>query len=268
MLGSSSNGTSTPKSPRATIIPSLTFKISSRLLTPARLSIFAIISISPSGEPPSLSQLLISITSCAFETNEAATKSTPCSTPNFKSALSCSDRYSISSSLSGKNIDFLFESSPPTSVLQITFGFSTFTTSKTISPLFKSILSPANICSQMPLKETATRVLSPTMSSVVKVKVSPSFKVIFPFSKVFILNSGPLVSRMIGRGTFFCSLTFFIFAIFAACSSCVPCEKLSLATFMPASISSESIFSLSLAGPNVQMIFVFFIECSLSSVCW
>ncbi len=154
---------------------------------------------------------------------------------------------------------FLFESSPPTMVLQITSGFSTLTTSNTISPLFKRILSPGKSCSQIPEKETETLVLSPTISSVVKVNVSPSFNFIFPVEKVLILNSGPLVSSMMGRGTFLRFLTFLIIAIFCACSSCVPCEKLSLATFMPASTKSDKTFSLSLAGPSVQIILVFFI---------
>ena len=152
------------------------------------------------------------------------------------------------------------ESSPPITVLHITSGFATFTTSNTISPLFKRILSPGFICSHIPSKDTETLVLSPIISLVVKVNSSPAFSVILPFAKVLILNSGPLVSSIMGMGAFLISLTFFIVSIFCACSSCVPCEKFKRATFMPASMSSESISSLSLAGPSVQMIFVFFID--------
>ena len=49
----------------------------------------------------------------------------------------------------------------------------------------------------------------------------------------------------------------FIKSIFVWCSSCVPCEKLSLATFIPAWQSSVNDFSVEQAGPIVQMIFVF-----------
>ena len=46
-------------------------------------------------------------------------------------------------------------------------------------------------------------------------------------------------------------------SIFLRCSSCVPCEKLSLATSIPARAIRVSVSSFSLAGPIVHMIFVF-----------
>ena len=45
----------------------------------------------------------------------------------------------------------------------------------------------------------------------------------------------------------------------ALCSSCEPCEKLSRATFIPASINCSSSSGDSLAGPIVHTIFVFLI---------
>ena len=97
------------------------------------------------------------------------------------------------------------------------------------------------------------------MSSVVKVKGSPSFKKTLPSLKVLMRNSGPLVSSRMGSGMFFSARTFLMTAIFCACSSCVPCEKLMRATFMPASAIAEMTSSVSEAGPKVQTILVFFI---------
>ena len=157
-------------------------------------------------------------------------------------------------------MDLRFDNSPPITVVQITSGFLTSSTRNTIRPLFRSILSPGTICSHIPSKETETLFSLPIMSSVVKVNLSPFLRVILPFSNVLILNSGPFVSSIMAIGCFFWSLIFLIVAIFFACSSCVPCEKFSLATFIPASIIWESTSSLSLAGPSVQIIFVFFIK--------
>ena len=69
-IGTSSIGISTPKSPLATIIPSDTSSILSKLSIPSLFSIFEIILIcSP---PFCFNTSLISITSCGFLTNEAA----------------------------------------------------------------------------------------------------------------------------------------------------------------------------------------------------
>ena len=61
---------------------------------------------------------------------------------------------------------------------------------------------------------------------------------------------------MMASGTCIRARTSFSRSITASCSSYVPCEKLSLATFIPASIIF-SIISVELeAGPRVQTIFV------------
>ena len=86
--GTSTNGISTPRSPLATIIPSAISQISSILSTPARFSIFAIISIS--APPFSSRKSLIDLMSDFVDTNDAATKSTSFLIPNKRSDLSCS----------------------------------------------------------------------------------------------------------------------------------------------------------------------------------
>ena len=68
--GNSSNGISTPKSPRATIIPSLTLMISSKLSIPICDSILEIIFMS--SRFCSFNISLIASTSSALCTNDAA----------------------------------------------------------------------------------------------------------------------------------------------------------------------------------------------------
>ena len=118
MIGTSSNGTSTPKSPRATMIPSATSKISSTFLTPCILSILAMIFICP---PCSSKILRISKISCAVRVNDAAQYSNPISHPKIKSSRSFSEMNGIDKSIFGILTPFLLEMTPP------------FMTSQTIS---------------------------------------------------------------------------------------------------------------------------------------
>ena len=101
--------------------------------------------------------------------------------------------------------------------------------------------------------------LSPTRSLVVSVKKSPALSSAFPPSKSRVRISGPFVSSKIAIGSPSSARSFLTMSIRFFCSSCVPCEKFSLATFIPASISFRSTSSLSVAGPSVQTIFVFLI---------
>ena len=86
MAGSSSNGISTPRSPRATITPSHAVQMSSRLSTPERFSIFAIrsMSLAPCAARNSRTESRSSLR----ETKEQAMKSTSFSAPKSRSALS------------------------------------------------------------------------------------------------------------------------------------------------------------------------------------
>ena len=140
IAGSSSNGISTPMSPRATIIPSHSLLISSILSTPERFSIFAMRSM-PSA-PISFRYALISSKSCLQETNEQAIKSTSCSAPNLMSCLSCSLKYFCLSVLFGKLMLFLSESSPPIFTRQIISVSVLSVTSKDKRPLLRRIISP------------------------------------------------------------------------------------------------------------------------------
>ena len=87
-IGTSWVGISTPKSPRATMIPSDTDKISSMLSTPSWFSILEM--ILTFGRPSCSKISRISITSLARRTKDAAMKSIPSRTPKRMSAASFS----------------------------------------------------------------------------------------------------------------------------------------------------------------------------------
>ena len=176
--------------------------------------------------------------------------------PNSKSFLSCSLKKSPCMTLFGKFIDFWFERTPPTTTSQMTSAPLISLTSRITSPLLISTLSPALSCSGRSLYVTDTRVSSPSTSSVVRMNSAPSLSSTLPSLNVLILYSGPFVSSMIAIGRFIFSLTLLMRSIFSWCCSCVPCEKLSLATFIPASNIFDNVSSLSEAGPIVQMILV------------
>ena len=85
MMGISVKSISTPMSPRATMTPSATDRISPRLETPSWFSILAMIWME---ESASSSRRRISRTSSAVRTKLAAMKSKPCSTPKRMSSRS------------------------------------------------------------------------------------------------------------------------------------------------------------------------------------
>mmetsp|Transcript_50694 Transcript_50694/g.69528 ORF Transcript_50694/g.69528 Transcript_50694/m.69528 type:complete len:230 (-) Transcript_50694:266-955(-) len=79
-----SGGISMPKSPRATMMPSLSLMMASMFFRPSSFSIFEmILMLRPFG--PSV--LRMNCTSAALCTKEAATKSTPCGMPKFTRSL-------------------------------------------------------------------------------------------------------------------------------------------------------------------------------------
>ena len=110
MIGTSSSGTSTPRSPRATMTPSASSRISSMLLTPWTDSILAMIFM----------RLLwafrisrISLTSFAVLVKEAAIKSYPSRQPNSMSERSCLLMKGMVRSAPGRFTPLWLETGPP-----------------------------------------------------------------------------------------------------------------------------------------------------------
>lgn len=98
-----------PRSPRATITPSVSLRISSKFATPCSFSIFTmILMLAPSGPKT----VRMSRTSWPRRINEANTISTPFLTPNKRSCLSFSERAGRSTSVLGRFTPFRDEMFP------------------------------------------------------------------------------------------------------------------------------------------------------------
>ena len=253
-IGTSSLGISTPMSPLATIIPSETWMIESILSTPSWLSILDMMWMS--GALFSSSTFLISSTSEAFLTNDAAIKSIPCSIPNLISSISFSVIAGRLIETPGRFTPFLDDTFPE-------FATTVCMSLPLISSIFRPtrpssirIVSPTLTSSIIPLYDTLHLWLLPIQSSILTTNFAPSSRTTGS-SNSPVLISGPLVSRRIATGWSNSSLSLFVLSILSLCSSCEPCEKLNLQTFSPFSINSFRTWSESVEGPIVQTIFVF-----------
>ncbi|MPN19802.1 hypothetical protein SDC9_167174 [bioreactor metagenome] len=131
-MGISVKSISTPMSPRATITPSETARISSMFCTPSLFSILAIILMLSRLWESSNSRM--SSTSRAQRVNEAAIKSNPFSMPNTMSASSCLLRYGMERRTPGTLTLLWFETYPLFCTLQVMSCPSTFSTTIEISP--------------------------------------------------------------------------------------------------------------------------------------
>ena len=146
-MGTSQAGISTPRSPRATISPSLAAIISSRLSTPSRFSILEMMRMcSP---PQSRRQARMSSTSLARRTKEAATKSKSCSAAKRRSARSFSVREGRCIGTPGMLMLLLLESGPPLRTRQRMSCASMLSTSSSMSPSSMSTRQPgvSSLCS-------------------------------------------------------------------------------------------------------------------------
>ena len=148
MCGTCSAGISTPKSPLATIMPSLAAIIRSRFSMPSAFSIFAITCMV---DPDSSRIPLISSMASGVRTKDAAIKSNPCSMPNRMSSLSLSVRAGSLIFTPGTLTPFLWPSSPPLMTLQTISSPFTATTKSSIRPSSMRIRFPGSTSSDRPL---------------------------------------------------------------------------------------------------------------------
>ena len=131
-IGTSSSGSSTPISPLATIIASDASIISSILVRPSAFSILEIILIfSP---PLSFNSFLISLTSAALLTKEAATKSTSCEIPKHTSSISTLLKKGILTCEPGTLTPLWLDTCPPLITLHTISSPSIFSTTISTSP--------------------------------------------------------------------------------------------------------------------------------------
>mmetsp|Transcript_32592 Transcript_32592/g.103865 ORF Transcript_32592/g.103865 Transcript_32592/m.103865 type:complete len:230 (-) Transcript_32592:752-1441(-) len=137
-----SGGISIPRSPRATMTPSVARRMSSKLSRPSWFSIFEM--ILQLGAPASSRILRISNTCSALRTKEAKMKSTPSSAPSRRSALSFSDTAGRSRIAPGRLTPFLSPIFPALTALHTTRPSSTAETSKLSSPSSRKTVAPGD----------------------------------------------------------------------------------------------------------------------------
>ena len=215
ITGTSSNGISTPISPRATMIPSDTRMISSIFSTPCIFSILEIIFIL--SQPCSSKILRISNTSSAVLTKDAAIKSKSFSIPNMISARSCSLMYGMDRFTRGTFTPLRLDTGPPFTTRQTILFSDTCSTVISIRPSSISIVFPGFTSFTRFLYVIETIFSSPSTSSVVNVNVCPGFSSIFPFLKSFTRISGPFVSSSVATGRFSSVLNFMIRSMLRLC---------------------------------------------------
>ena len=254
--GTSSAGISTPRSPRATMRPSATSKISSMFLTPSAFSIFAMILISFCSDSRIRRMATMSLPRCI---KDAATKSTPCWQPKRKSASSCSDTGGKLSATPGTATRLRLPISPLFWTVVTILLPSIESIVRVTRPSANKILSPTDTSPTRPLWFTELSSFVPSTSSVVNVNCWPASRNTLPSLNRPSRTSGPFVSSNNAIGLLTIIAASRTICIRSACSSWDPWEKLKRATFMPARIISSKIPNLSVPGPTVHTIFVRFI---------
>ena len=114
--GTFSSAISTPRSPRATITPSLSSRMASRFVQASGFSIFAMICTC---ESASSRYNRSRSTSSRLRTNESATKSMPASSPKRRSAISFLLKEAALTSTPGRLIPLRSEILPPLTTSQM-----------------------------------------------------------------------------------------------------------------------------------------------------
>mmetsp|Transcript_7220 Transcript_7220/g.15621 ORF Transcript_7220/g.15621 Transcript_7220/m.15621 type:complete len:219 (-) Transcript_7220:659-1315(-) len=141
-----STGISTPMSPRATMMPSLSARISSKFWRP---SWFSILEITRTWPPPQASRWRrISRTCSPWRMKEAKMKSTPCSHPNARSVLSRSVRAGRSTTAPGRLMPLFWPRRPLLATLHVTLVGVLDTTVIEMSPSSMSTSDPTSRTSE------------------------------------------------------------------------------------------------------------------------
>ena len=153
--GTAWTGSSTPRSPRATMIPSETLRISENARTAAGFSILDRIAARPRASPRA------SITSSGRCTNDRASQSTPASQANSRSARSLSDSAAKGSTTSGTFTPLRSEMVPAASTVQSAKSAPHASTRRRILPSLTSSLDPGSSAAKISGCGSCTRRSSP-----------------------------------------------------------------------------------------------------------
>ncbi|CAB4616297.1 unannotated protein [freshwater metagenome] len=168
--GTCSSGSSTPRSPRATITPSKASMISSRFSTAWGFSTFAIVGMwIPSSRIISCTRTM----SEAFRTKESAIMSAPSFSAQRRSASSFSESAGTFTATPGKLIPLLLDTIPATSTTVVTVRSSTWVARRPTLPSSIRSSSPTFTSPGRPLKVVPQMFTSPSTLSIVILKVAP-----------------------------------------------------------------------------------------------
>ncbi len=181
MSGTFSAPSSTPRSPRATMMPSAASMIASRQSIASGFSILAMIGMCL----PSLrvASLTASSTSAGWRTNDSAMKSTPTSRPTKRSRRSFSVSAGAETFTPGRLMPLLFLSVPPMTTRVVTSVSSFSITSSDNKPSSSSSMSPGFTSPGSPVYVVETMSCVPGTSRVVKMRSAPGSSSIEPFTK-------------------------------------------------------------------------------------
>lgn len=221
-IGTSSCMSSTPRSPRATMMPSDSAMISS---SDSMAEGFSILAIRKALSP---TRLRSSTMSLGFWTKERATQSTPMSSAAVRSALSLTVSAETGTMIVGRLTPFLSESFPPTSTFvstQAPPGSVAVTT---------SLALPSSIRTKSPIERVCmiswcgndTRVSSPNEStSRSSLNFWPFCTTAYPSSNLPILSLGPWRSAMMPMACLYLISSLRMSLTTSCFSSWAPCEK-------------------------------------------
>src|SRR6218665_88107 len=184
-------------------------------------------------------------------------KSTPALMPNTRSSRSLGVSASARTATPGWLMPLLFLRMPPwMTFVRMSFFLSVSRTLSSKRPSSRRMRSPGftSAARWAYVVETISSVPF-TVSSVVMRNSPPSLSSVLPLMKRPVRIFGPWRSPRMPTALRHLSEAPRSLAMFSACCSWLPWEKLSRATSIPASISASSISWLWLAGPRVQTIF-------------
>ena len=249
--GTSSGPISTPRSPRATMTASASSRIASSASTASAFSIFA---ITFAVAPACWIRSLRSRTSAAERTNERATKSTSRASANSRSSRSLRVSEGIGTGTPGTLTPLCELTTPPASTEHSARPLVTRSTRRRTRP--SSIRTSCPGCSTSPI--TAGR----TGSSLSRELSSPTTAISSPRVSVTgagrwpIRSFGPCRSAISASGRPIASCTPRTSRARSACSSRLPCDRLSRAASIPASTRAWTPSAVPVAGPIVATILV------------
>ncbi len=187
-IGTSSSGSSTPRSPRATMTPSNAAMICWRLSTACGFSILA---MTGRRTPTSSITSYTSSRSEAERTNDSAIMSARSRRAQRRSSLSFSDRAGTETATPGRLMPLLLDTVPGTRTTVRTSVSVTSVASRATLPSSMSSMSPGLTSPGRPLYVVPTSCLSPSTSRVVMVKTSPSASSTGPSLKRAVRILGP-----------------------------------------------------------------------------